>query len=126
MRTYSLHFIYKLIFVGGLLFFTENVIEKIFDPSYMETHNPLVLAVRGCVCAYLWYVVFTTVYRIDIADDHDITATTLIKRTRIKAEAVTYVSDHLLPFFVRVGYVTGTLRIPNVMDGIGNVKSLFM
>ena len=123
MNIYSLHYIYRAIFIIALMLGTSSCVSMILDPVHLHSaYKVLMLTVKCSVCAYAWYVLFTTVYRIEVSDGN-INLKSLIKKTQIRDSEIRDVrSDQL---FLRVIHDRGRLTIPYQMDGVANVKSIF-
>lgn len=116
MRTYSLHIIYRVIFLAFLALMTKKALS-------MEGINQFANISNLILCGGLWYFCLIIVYKVSIDDHNVIKAACLSRKVTFKKEDIKAVSDGSIYITVRTS--CGTVRVASVLDGVGNVASLF-
>ena len=116
MRTYSLHITFRVIFLVFLAIMTEKAIT-------MEGINQFAIISNLILCAGLWYFCCTTAYKVSFDSHGVISAISLIRKFTFNKEDIKSVSDGSICITVRTS--CGTVRIASMLDGVGNVASLF-
>ncbi len=101
---------------------TESTVRELLDFNY-HSPGPMPRALGWYVCIYLWYSLFTTVYKIQIDEDNSITAIGLFRTIKLRAEDIIEIKDQLTSLKVR--HRAGSFTVTTLIDGVGNIKTLF-
>jgi hypothetical protein len=122
MKTYSLHYVYRVVFLILLYISTETTVKELSDFNYVSW-SPMPRALHWYICVYLWYVLFTMAYKICIDDGNNIEAISLLGKIRLSADEITNVKDRGLS--LKVSHQSGSFTVTTLIDGVANVKTLF-
>jgi hypothetical protein len=122
MKTYSLHYIYRLLFAIFLIIMTDSTIRELLNPNY-SSPGPMPRAMGWYICAFLWYALFTMAYKVQIDDNNNITVTSLLRKITLRPEDVIKIKDYR--FFLKIFNAASTFYITTLIDGVANVKTIF-
>lgn len=116
MKTYTVHIIFRLLYLFFLLMLTHNAL-IVSSASRFGTVSNLI------VCGLLWCFFFTITYKVSIGPNNEITAVSMFRRFHIKKEDIQSVSPGLA--YIKIRSAKGTIRVPDMLEGVGNTESLF-
>jgi len=122
-KTYKVHYSY-IIVVGLFLFgIGYSSIREIIDPSYYPINSRYVPRPIGWFFVILcWYKFLTTVYKVEIAANGTVIATSLFTKFRIETGDVISIKSGML--FVSVILRSGKLSFSTLIDGTPNIKNV--